>query len=244
MIVSAIIPARYASSRFPGKPLAKILGKPMIQHVYESVLKSGIFDQIWVATDHLEILECVASFKGKAMMTRTDHPSGTDRVWEVAAQIGADAVVNIQGDEPLLDQAVLQKIHRCLVAKEPVVTAAFNSKDWDSFASPDHVKVVVDNNGYALYFSRAAIPACRGESFVGFWHHIGIYGYQMDVLRRFVALPPSFLEKTESLEQLRLLENGIRIKVVETDHVGFGVDKAEDIFLVEDVLKKRSFIYG
>ncbi len=240
MIISAIIPARYNSSRFPGKPLATIIGKPMIQHVYEAVLSTNLFREVWVATDHPDIFSCVESFSGKVRLTRQDHVSGTDRVWEVASEIEADAVVNIQGDEPLIDKVVLQGICQALAENESVVTAAFFSENQEWYSSPDHVKVVVDSQNYALYFSRAGIPFNRESSSTAFWHHIGIYGYQKAALNRFVLLKRSSLEEKEALEQLRLLENGFKIKVVETCYCGFGVDRPCDLLLAEELMIKRS----
>jgi len=239
MIISAVIPARYFSTRFPGKPLVKIMGKPMVQHVYEAAMESNLFDQVWVATDHPEIFSCVQSFSGRAVLTSDKHQSGTDRVGEAVQNIKADAIINIQGDEPLVDGAVLKKICHELLLEESVVTAAFYSDNQQWFLSPDHVKVVLDKAGYALYFSRSGIPFFKGDNKFGFWHHIGIYGYQKKSLMHFVSLKKSMLEEKESLEQLRLLENGIKIKVVEAAHHGFGVDRPQDLLLVEELMKKR-----
>lgn len=242
MDITAVIPARYDSSRFPGKPLIKILGKPMIQRVYEAVVESNLFDQVIVATDSDEIFQCVSSFSGKVAMTRKDHCSGTDRIWEVALKIESDAFVNIQGDEPLIDSTVLADICDSLNKHENIVTAAFFSQNYEWFMSPDHVKVVLDNNGYALYFSRSAIPYCQNSTFSGFFHHVGVYGFQKEALKRFVAFSKSSLENTETLEQLRLLQNGCKIKVNKTNYMGLGVDKPQDVAVIEGFLQKKMSI--
>lgn len=239
MDIAAIIPARYSSSRFPGKPLAEILGKPMVQRVYEAVAASNLFQRIVVATDHEGVFDCVVSFGGHAAMTRTDHASGTDRVWEVVSELPVDAVVNVQGDEPLIDKNLLQAICFQLNHKEPVVSAAFFSENREWFDSADHVKVVFDTQGYALYFSRSGIPFHREQKTFSFWHHIGIYGYQKSVLKRFVQQGPSHLEDVEKLEQLRLLENGFKIKLVQTDYQGLGVDRPGDIALIEKIIESQ-----
>jgi len=239
MVVWAIIPARYASSRFPGKPLVKILGKPMIQHVYEAVHSTGLFNNVVIATDHEEIFDCVDSFGGNVEMTEAGHVSGTDRIWEVVSGHPVEAVVNVQGDEPLIDGRLLAEIRLNLEKKEPVVSAAFYSENEEWFSSPDHVKVVLDKTDHALYFSRSSIPYFRDNQKSCFWHHIGIYGYRKEVLEQFVLRGKSFLEDTEKLEQLRLLENGFKIKIIKTQYQGIGVDRPQDVDLIEKIMKER-----
>lgn len=239
MRISAIIPARYHSTRFPGKPLAKILGKPMIQRVYEQVVRSELFDSVWIATDNHLIFSLVKSFCSNVEMTRSDHESGTDRVWELAQNLDTDCVINVQGDEPLIEIDVLNKMVSALISGESVVSAAFLSNNFEWFSSRDHVKVVLDRSQYALYFSRASIPHSSNMGFVNFWHHVGVYGYSKKALSSFCGWEKSKLEQTENLEQLRFLENGEKVKILTTEYQGFGVDRPEDIFLVEEKLRVK-----
>ena len=247
MTVLAVIPARYASSRFPGKALALIAGKPMIQHVYERVRQARTVTRAVVATDDERILAAVKEFNGHAAMTRLDHRTGTDRVAEVAAQIEAEIYVNVQGDEPLIepgaiDAAVeaLQESSESAEAEFPAVaTLCCAIRDPREIMDPNIVKVVFDFQGDALYFSRAPIPWLREEKApVGaqHWKHLGLYVFRRDVLLEFPTLPPGELEKLEQLEQLRLLENGYKIRVVETEYDSVSVDTPEDLPRVEQLL--------
>ena len=240
-----IIPARYESSRFPGKPLAPILGKPMFRHVYERASSCPLLAKVALATDDRRIFEAAEAAGVPVVMTRADHASGTDRVLEAADILGVpdDAVVvNIQGDEPCLDPDMLSQL--LCPFEDPSVRAATLCSELavDDAHSPDRVKVVRDLYGRALYFSRAPIPFARdgvppgGAS--GYMLHIGLYAFRMETLRTFAALPPSPLERRERLEQLRLLENGIPIHVVETEHTCHGVDRPEDIHHVTDILER------
>lgn len=239
MNIGAIIPARYESSRFRGKPLAKISGISMIERVYRQVLKSEKFEEIIVATDNNQIAEEVERFSGKFVMTSPDCSSGTERVWEVLKESDLDAVINIQGDEPLISEKLISEIYNELEqGRNSVVTAAFLNESFDDFNSVNIVKSVFDVNGNALYFSRSPIPGQQFSEFNGFYHHIGIYGYTRDALSSFFILPPSKMERMEKLEQLRFIENGINICVIKTDYRSIGVDVPPDIKKIEKLLKE------
>ncbi|MCU0576283.1 MAG: 3-deoxy-manno-octulosonate cytidylyltransferase [Desulfobacterota bacterium] len=213
MGVVAVIPARYGSSRFPGKPLVDVAGKPMIRRIYEQVKTCPDVDRVLVATDDERIADAVTSFGGRAVMTSPDCPSGTDRVAQAVAGMEADHIVNVQGDQVVLDLDALSRLIRALKAGAAMATVAtlLQAAERDD---PNCVKVVCALNGDALYFSRSAIPFERHPDHNGMLKHIGIYGFARQTLLRFNALPPSPLELTESLEQLRALENGIPIKVI------------------------------
>ena len=214
-----VIPARYKSSRLEGKPLADIHGKSMVQHVYERARRASCLDDVIVATDDERIRAAVESFGGKAVMTSADHRSGTDRVAEAVRGMDADVIVNIQGDEPMLDPAMLAELVDPFrsATTAGVVTLKKRVMHESDFADPGVVKVVTDPSGYALYFSRSLIPYPRQRTpqFAVF-EHLGLYAYTRNALMRLAELPPSELEEIESLEQLRALENGIRILVIET----------------------------
>ena len=237
--VVAIIPARYDSTRFPGKILADIAGKPMIEHVYRRASSAATVHGTIVATDDLRIAEAVEAFGGAAVMTRADHISGTDRVAEVVSALPCRIVVNVQGDEPLIDPAVIDAAVQPLL-DEPSIEMSTLSRpfvDHAEFLSPHVVKVVTDINGRAMYFSRAPIPyEMRSASSVSSAAlmpssaaHIGLYAYRRDTLLRVAALPPAAGELAEKLEQLRALFNGIGIRVVPTRHVSVGVDTPDDL---------------
>lgn len=214
-----VIPARYKSSRLEGKPLADILGKPMVQHVYERAKRAACLDEVVVATDDERIRSAVESFGGNVAMTSADHRSGTDRVAEAIRNIGADVIVNIQGDEPMLDPAMLAELVEPLRrgAGASIVTLKKRVAHESDFADPGVVKVVTDPAGFALYFSRSLIPYPRQRTaHFAVFEHLGLYAYTREALMRLAELPPSTLEEIESLEQLRAIENGMRILVVET----------------------------
>lgn len=233
---TGIIPARYASTRFPGKPLAEILGKSMISMVYERARRAASLDRVIVATDDDRIMEACGRLGIPVRLTSPGHASGTERVAEVARGLDSSLIVNIQGDEPLLEPAMIDELVGAF-DDEAVVMASLMKKIRDPAAFQDchRVKVVVDKDGNALYFSRAPIP--YGAE--GFFHHIGIYGFRRDFLFRFCALAPSDLERHEGLEQLRALENGFRIRMVETAHSTLSVDTPRDIIEVERFLKEK-----
>lgn len=237
MKIIGIIPARYSSTRFPGKPLADILGKTMIQHVYERAkLSQKLFDVI-VATDDARIYDCVNSFGGRAVMTDSDLPNGTARCEQAARIYGAefDAVINIQGDEPLLDPLMIDEIAELLADNDCVTLCSELHED---FANPNTVKVVMSQNGNALYFSRSVIPYKRNESNLPYYQHIGIYGYSINFLKKYVSLSNTPLSDAESLEQLKILEHGfkIRVKVTASRHKSIGVDTPEDLERVRGIL--------
>ncbi|GIX05942.1 MAG: 3-deoxy-manno-octulosonate cytidylyltransferase [Candidatus Poribacteria bacterium] len=243
--VLGVIPARFASSRFPGKALAPILGKPMIQHVYERSRRAKSVDRVLVATDDLRILETVRDFGGEAFLTG-DCPTGTDRVAVTAAAFpDYEVVLNIQGDEPLLEPDMLDALVAPFEQDETVVmsTLAERIRDQRDYLSPNVVKVLTDRFGFALYFSRASIPGSRAGSVwdpnAPIFRHVGLYGYRADFLQRLVRLEPTPLEQREGLEQLRALENGYRIYVSITPYRTVGVDTPEELLAVEEILRRR-----
>lgn len=238
-----IIPARYASTRFPGKPLAMLGGKPVIQRVYEQVV--DVLGEAYVATDDERILQAVKSFGGQAVMTRSDHKSGTDRIQEAATLIKttADVIINVQGDEPFIQRSQLETVKELF--NDPQVQIGTLGKPFDTMEAtenPNSPKIVTDLNGYALYFSRSVIPFIRGKerqewlSHFPFLKHIGLYAYRREVLAEITQLPQSPLELAESLEQLRWLQNGYRIKVGLTDVETVGIDTPEDLQRAEALL--------
>ncbi len=243
MKVYAIIPARYASTRFPGKPLTLISGKPMIQRVYERALKIPDVDRVLIAADDARILAVVEDFGGEAVMTRLDHTSGTDRLAEVVETLNADPmdiVVNIQGDQPAFGPDIVSSLIQPLkVDADLAMTTPAVGLDPAKAEDPNLVKVVFDHEFKALYFSRAPIPWPRDGNRPVYFRHIGIYGYRVDFLRRFVALPPGRLEKIEQLEQLRALENGYAIKIILTDSISPDVDVPDDVARVEAYLARE-----
>jgi 3-deoxy-manno-octulosonate cytidylyltransferase (CMP-KDO synthetase) len=230
--VVAIIPARFKSSRLPGKALADIGGRPMIEHVYRRVSTATSVSSVFVATDDEKIYEAVMSFGGVACMTSPDHQSGTDRIAEIAAELSADIIVNVQGDEPLIEPAMIDEAVKPLLDDPLVVMSTLRRRieDPDEYLNPNVTKVVVDREGYALYFSRAPIPFVReGCPPASAWRHIGLYVYRRDLLLQLAELDPTELERSEALEQLRALEHGIRILAVETTYDSIGVDTPEDL---------------
>ena len=244
MKIIGIIPARYASTRFPGKPLALIAGKPLIQHVVEQCQRARSLSEVIVATDDTRIWEVAQNFC-RVEMTRPEHPSGSDRIAEVAERCGGDAVVNIQGDEPLMDPAVIDAVAGALKDYE-MSTAATPVNSPEELDNPNVVKVVVNRAGHALYFSRRTIPYLReaasrsaSEQLAAFpfLKHLGIYGFRRTTLLRLVQFPVSPLENAEKLEQLRALDNGIQIAVVNVNYDSVGVDVPEDVARVEAILK-------
>ena len=248
MTVVAIIPARYGSTRFPGKPLAMIQGKPMIRHVYESVSKTPGLDRVLVATDDARILETVREFGGEAVLTSRDHASGTDRLAEVARKIKAEWVVNVQGDLPFVQPQTIARPLRQLRRDHslPMGTARTPIHQREEWLNPDVVKVVTDGEGFALYFSRAPIPYIRASQEratdngrIWGYRHVGVYVYRRDFLLTFSRLRPMPLEQTEGLEQLRALTHGYRIRVMDVDEPSVEVDTPEDLKKAEDYLKSH-----
>ena len=228
--VVVVIPARFASVRFPGKPLALISGRPMIQWVYESARRA--YPRAIVATDDERIRDAVEKIHGEAMMTPSTCTSGTDRMAVVAQNVRARCFVNVQGDEPLMDWRVIRKVAQLSLKTKSIATAAIALDPADA-DNPNVVKVVLDAKGRALYFSRSSIPFSRDGGPVARWKHLGIYAYPPDLLKRFVKLPPAASEKAESLEQLRALHNGLPIFVATTTWDSVGVDTPQDLMEVE-----------
>ena len=255
-----VIPARYESTRFPGKALALIAGRPMIEHVYARAARARGVARVLVATDDDRIARAVERFGGTAVMTRATHATGTDRLAEVASRIECDVIVNVQGDEPLIEPAMIEQAIAPFAADPALQMTSLRARIVDpaELHDPNVVKVVVDGDDFALYFSRAPIPFPRdavgrhfsaagsgphGPTEVGpfcAWRHVGLYAYRRSFLPRFAALPPSPLEQTERLEQLRALEHGIRIKVLETSHFSIGVDTPADLAKVDALLASRA----
>jgi len=242
MSVIAIIPARYGSTRFPGKSLALINGRPMVQWVHERAKRAKLVDRVIIATDDERILNAVSAFGGEALMTSADHPTGTDRIAEVAQNLTCDLIVNIQGDEPLIHPDMIDEAITPLLkdASIPMGTVCNTLRDRDEAFDPNVVKVVFDGQGFALYFSRAPIPWDReawkipdafthGSVATTLHKHIGLYVYRREFLLRFASMRPTHLETIEKLEQLRALENGHKIMVVVSSHESFGVDIPEDL---------------
>ncbi len=239
--VLVVIPARHASSRFPGKPLAPIAGKPMIQHVVERVRRAKLPSRIVVATEDEKIKAAVEGFGGEAMLTRHDHRTGTDRVAEVASHLTADIYINVQGDEPLINPGTLDAVAAAIAEDDSIQLATPCSAitQQNEIMDPNVVKVVQDFDANALYFSRAPIPWVRdtgAKVAAQHWKHIGLYGYRRDALLEYPTLPPGELERVEQLEQLRWLENGFRIHMVETEYDAVSVDVPADVERVEKLL--------
>ena len=244
-----IIPARYASTRFPGKPLADLGGKPVIQRVYEQVI--SILDEAVVATDDLRIYEAVVNFGGNVVMTSEEHTSGTDRCYEALMKVDGnyDVIINIQGDEPFIQKSQIESLKSCFSSQKvdiaTLVRPFSTNDDVESLFNPNSPKVVLNKKDEALYFSRSVIPYLRGVEKKDwltkntFYKHIGLYGYRANVLKEITSLPQSELEKTESLEQLRWLDNGYCIKVGFTDFETIGIDTPEDLEKAKDFLLKQ-----
>ena len=245
MKIVCIIPSRYASTRFPGKALADLLGKPMIQHVYERVLSAGAVSFAAVATDDERIVAAVGRFGGRAIMTAATHRSGTDRIAEAVSLLGiddSDIVVNIQGDQPLFEPSQIDAVVKPLRDDEtiPMSTLMYKIVREEEIAHPNAVKVVFDRDHFALYFSRSTIPCVRDRGArASYYKHHGIYAYRRAFLKKFTELPEGILERLEALEQLRALEHGYRIKVVETPYDSVEVDTREELERVRRILEAK-----
>ena len=240
MNVIAIIPARYGSTRLDGKPLLDIGGKPMVQWVYERAKKAKLIRDVMVATDDKRVMSAVERFGGKAVMTSSSHRSGTDRIAEAAGSLNADVIVNVQGDEPLIEPEMIDEAIKPLLAESSLLISTLKTRiaNEEELKDPNVVKVVTDREGFALYFSRYPIPYERERSQKSevrsqkkniHYKHIGLYIYRRDFLLQFAKMKPTPLEDAEKLEQLRVLENGYKIKVVETKYNSIGVDTKEDL---------------
>lgn len=227
-----VIPARFGSKRFPGKPLVKIFGKEMVLHVYERALKSKYAKEVIIATDDERIFNCAQNYGAKVVMTSKDIKSGTDRVWEVAKKLNYEIIVNLQGDEPLIDPSVIDKAILCIKSSENIdistpVKLINNEKE---IKDPNIVKAVFNENNFAIYFSRSPVPYYRDNKIEKkYFKHIGLYCFKREALEKFVSLPQSKLEKIEKLEQLRAIENGLKIKVFITEYDSISIDTPEDL---------------
>jgi len=246
MKVLGVIPARYASTRFKGKALADILGKPMIQHVYERAGKAETLDGLTVATDDQRIFDVVKGFGGQVTMTG-QHPTGTDRIAEIARNSDAEILVNVQGDEPLIEPAMIDEVVEPLLKDGDIDlgTLAHRINSETEYLNPNVVKVIADQSGFAMYFSRSPIPYIKAKNKIGIWsgdvpifRHVGLYVYRRHALLDFAQKPPAAFETLEGLEQLRFLENGYRMKVVETSYKSIGVDTPEDLETVKRIMTK------
>lgn len=242
--VLAVIPARFASTRFPGKIIAPLLGKPLVMHAYERAQSAALIDEVLIATDDQRVVEAIAPHGAHWVMTRPDHASGTDRIAEVAQHHTAEIIVNVQGDEALIDPATIDATIRPLLDDPDLMmaTARHRITDWATIADPHVVKVVCDAHGRALYFSRAPIPhirdaADRGETSQAHWQHVGLYVYRRNFLLQYASWPQTPLEKLEKLEQLRVLEHGYSIAVVDTEYAGIGVDVPADLEWVQRLME-------
>lgn len=249
MNVVGVIPARYSSTRFEGKIIADILGKPMIQHVYEKAKEASSLEDLIIATDDDRIIKVVEEFGGKAVFTSPGQPTGSDRIAEVVNPLDVRVIVNIQGDEPLIRPKMINDLAGALLEDESIVMATLVKKidNAKEINNPNVVKVTVDKDGFALYFSRCAIPYVRmhharhASHDTVYYKHIGLYAYTKDFLFTFTNLPPLPLERSEALEQLRALEYGYRIKTVETEFDTVGVDTQEDLEKVREILSRGSY---
>lgn len=243
MSTIVIIPARYGSSRFPGKPLALIDGKPMIQHVYEKVKETGFVDGVYVATDDDRIFQKVQSFGGKALMTSPYHACGTDRLAECVDILHLsddDIVLNIQGDEPMINSEMVEDLIRCFLDSNVYMgTLKKEINNKSELDNPNVVKVITDSHNDAIYFSRYCLPYNRDGRKVVHYKHVGAYGYKVSFLKQYSKMPKSFLELAESLEQLRVIENGFKIRVNETNVHTIGIDTPEQLKIVEEFMKKN-----
>ena len=241
MKILCVIPARYASTRLPGKPLKDVAGKPMICRVYDRASQAKTLSGVVVATDDERILRAVEDHGGRAMMTAKDHPTGTDRLAEVAeAYPDVDLIINVQGDEPLIEPSLIDELGRAFDgdAELQMATVMTSMEDEAEQKNPNNVKVVTDKNGCALYFSRSLLPYPRNDAGTPVYKHIGIYAYRRDFLLAYAKMAPTPLERTESLEQLRALENGYKIKCIRTNARFVGVDTPEDLAKVNEIYRR------
>ncbi|RXR31760.1 3-deoxy-manno-octulosonate cytidylyltransferase [Flavobacterium piscinae] len=234
MKIIAVIPARYASTRFPAKLMQDLGGKTVITRTYEAAVNTHLFDDVFVVTDSDLIFNEIVSKGGKAIMSIKEHESGSDRIAEAVENLDVDVVVNVQGDEPFINKEPLEKVievfKKDVEQKVDLASLMREITDWNSIENPNNVKVIVDQNGLALYFSRSVIPYPREKNVgVRYFQHIGIYAFRKQALLDFYHLPMKSLEASEKLEQLRYLEYGKKIKMVETNHVGIGIDTPEDL---------------
>lgn len=239
--IIALIPARFAASRFPAKLLQLLGNKEVILHTYQSVVDTQLFDEVYVVTDHQKIYDLIGSVGGKAIMSIETHESGTDRIAEAVKDMNIDVIVNVQGDEPFIQKEPLENLIDLFKNEQVQVGTLMRKMNADDHAqNPNTVKVVTNKNGRALYFSRSPIPYQRDENFEATHYvHLGVYGFRKEALMQFTQLSPSTLEKTEKLEQLRFLENGIDIYVAETQYTTIAIDTPEDLEKAKSFLQKK-----
>ena len=230
MNIVAVIPARYAATRFPGKLMQMLGKKPIIRHVYDNTVATGLFKDVLIVTDSGIIYKEIKENGGEAIMSKKKHESGSDRIAEAVAEMNVEIIVNVQGDEPFIKKEPLEKLVRLFNEPDVQVASLMRRISKEEAGNPNNVKVVTDRSGYALYFSRSIIPYQRDErTNTGYFLHVGVYAYKKDVLMNFTKWPQSSLEKIEKLEQLRYLENGIKIKMAETDYNNIAIDTPEDL---------------
>ncbi|MDG1219758.1 MAG: 3-deoxy-manno-octulosonate cytidylyltransferase [Flavobacteriaceae bacterium] len=240
MKVTALIPARLSSTRFDRKLLMDLCGKSIILRTYESVVETGLFHSVYVVTEDKEIYNEIVNAGGNSILSKNKHESGSDRIAEACESIDSDAFVNIQGDEPFIDSSSLNKLVLELNNSDHV-SLMINISDINEINDPNNVKVIVDSENYALYFSRSVIPFCRdvNTAEITYYKHIGVYGFTKQALVNFSKLPPSKLELVEKIEAIRIVENGSRIKMIETDFLGVGIDTKEDLDLAISIWSKK-----
>jgi 3-deoxy-manno-octulosonate cytidylyltransferase (CMP-KDO synthetase) len=230
MIIVAVIPARYAATRFPGKLMQMLGNKTIIRHVYDNTVSTGLFNDVFVVTDSDIIYKEIKNGGGKVIMSKKEHESGSDRIAEAIAEMNIDVIVNVQGDEPFIKKEPLEKLVHLFNDEKIQVASLMRKISKEEAVNPNNVKVVTDKSGYALYFSRSIVPYQReGKMKTEYFLHVGVYAYKKDALITFTKLPQSLLEKIEKLEQLRYLENGIKIKMAETDYNNIAIDTPEDL---------------
>ena len=240
MNIVAVIPARYAATRFPGKLMQMLGNKTIIRHVYDNAVATELFQDVFVVTDSEIIYKEITSNGGKTIMSKKEHESGSDRIAEAVAVMDVDAIVNIQGDEPFIRKEPLEKLTRLFDDPAVQVASLMRKISRKEAENPNNVKVVTDRSGFALYFSRSIIPYLRDKAIQAeYFLHIGVYAYKKDALIKFTQWPPSLLEKTEKLEQLRYLENGIKIKMAETDYDNIAIDTPEDLERAKEIINSR-----
>ena len=227
--IAALIPARYASTRLPAKLVQDLGGLSVIQRTYQSTVASEVFDEVWVVTDHPQIEAQILALGGKVVVSKKEHESGSDRIAEALQEVDADLIVNVQGDEPFQDAKTLRDLVSVFSNPAIQVASLMNVLDAGQVQNPNFVKVVVDENRRAIYFSRSPIPYNREGDNLSYWRHIGVYAYRREMLLSFTQWPKGYLEQVEVLEQLRLVEKGVSIQMVETIHQGIAIDTQEDL---------------
>ena len=239
MKIAALIPARYASTRLPAKLVQDLGGLSVIQRTYQSTVASEVFDEVWVVTDHPQIEAQILALGGKVVVSKKEHESGSDRIAEALQEVDADLIVNVQGDEPFQDAKTLRDLVSVFSNPAIQVASLMNVLDAGQVQNPNFVKVVVDENRRAIYFSRSPIPYNREGKTISYWKHIGVYAYRREMLLSFTLWPKGYLEQVELLEQLRLVEKGVSIQMVETNHQAIAIDTQEDLEQARTLLQSK-----